>query len=351
MFGRGLYGKRFKESCGFRMDKANERLLQIVKHPAVFMHLLVLAMFTAVTMNVALAQDVQIATQAAEDTRQLDSSLLKNQEAFVKLENALLKTLEATTVSAEVSGRLSDWKVQEGHRISQGQLLGKVNDRAASIQLQQMKTALDRARLKHKSDVELRLAESRTEVSKNELERAIAANTRIADTFPLKEVERLKLLHQTNLLEVERAQQDRQVGALEVIQAEDQFRAAEELVQRHQIRSPVDGVIVSVRRRLGEWVEPGAEVLQIVNLDRLRIEGFVPAISSAEIEIGCSASVILTVGKEQIRREAKVSFVGHEVNPATGQIRIFLELPNSDLSLKPGMRAQAQIKVDELKHE
>lgn len=333
------------------MVKANEKLLQNVKQPTLVLHRLIMALLPAVMVNMALAQDVQVTAQTAEKAKQLDSSSVKTQESFVKLENALLKTIEATTISAEVSGRLSDWKVQEGHRVSQGQLLGKVNDRAALIQLQQVKTALDRARLKHNSDIELRLAESRTEVSKNELERAVAANTRIADTFPLKEVERLKLLHQTNLLEVERAEQDRQVGALDVIQAEDQFHAAEELVQRHQIKSPVDGVIVSVRRRLGEWVEPGAEVLQIVNLDRLRIEGFVPAISSTEIEIGSSASVILTIGKEQLRRDATVSFVGHEVNPATGQIRVFLELPNLDLSLKPGMRAQAQIQVGELKHE
>lgn len=263
----------------------------------------------------------------------------------ITVENALLKTLETTTVSAEVAGRIADLNIEEGKRVKAGQLLGKVNDRAVLLQLQQAKTARARARLKHDSDIELRLAQTRTEVSKNELDRAVAANERLADTFPLKEVERLKLVHQTNLLEVERATHDRMVGELEVQQAEDQLRTSEEIVERHQIRSPVDGMIVTVHRRQGEWVEPGTNVLQVVKLSRLRIEGFISASMVANVSDECKARVTLIQGNQRYQREAWVSFVSPEVNPVTGQVRVYLELPNEDLQLRPGMRAEAEILV------
>ncbi len=263
----------------------------------------------------------------------------------IAVENALLKTLETTTISAEVAGRIAELNIQEGNRVRAGQLLGKVNDRAVLLQLQQAKTALTRAQLKHQSDIELRLAKTRTEVSKNELDRAVAANERLADTFPLKEVERLKLVYQTNLLEVERATHDRRVGELEVQQAEDQLRTSGELVERHQIRSPVDGMIVALHRRQGEWVEPGTNVLQVVKLSRLRIEGFISASMAANVNADCKARVTLTQGKQKFQREASVSFVSPEVNPVTGQVRIYLELPNEDLTLRPGMRAEAEILV------
>lgn len=283
----------------------------------------------------------------AQDNNSAES--LPNKEGksdpSIAVENALLKTLETTTLSAEVAGRIAELSIQEGNRVTAGQLLGKVNDRAVLLQLQQAKTAMARARLKQQSDVELRLAQTRTEVSKNELDRAVAANQRLADTFPLKEVERLKLVHQTNLLEVERATHDRKVGELEVQQAEDQLRTSEELVERHQIRSPVDGMIVTLYRRQGEWVEPGTNVLQVVKLGRLRIEGFISASMAANVNAECKARVTLTQGKQRFQREASVSFISPEVNPVTGQVRVYLELPNEDLQLRPGMRAEAEILV------
>ena len=48
-------------------------------------------------------------------------------------------------------------------------------------------------------------------------------------------------------------------------------------LKKHRITSPLDGVIVQLYRKPGEWVSPGDPIARLVRMDRLRVEGFVDA--------------------------------------------------------------------------
>ena len=56
------------------------------------------------------------------------------------------------------------------------------------------------------------------------------------------------------------------VHEAEVGQAE--VEAAEENINRHQIRSPLNGMVVKVHRHAGEWVQPGDPVLHVIRIDQ-----------------------------------------------------------------------------------
>jgi len=266
----------------------------------------------------------------------------------VEVENALLKTIESTSVAAAVAGRIEEFKVREGDRVEIGQTLGRIRDAAVGLQLERAKIAMAMARKKQRSDIDLRLAQRKAEVANNELERAEIANTKIENTYPPKEIDRLRLVAASCALEIERAQYDREVGELEVMLAENDYRQAEELMDRHQIRSPAIGVVVSVNRRVGEWVEPGTELLQIVRIDRLRIEGFVNAAAADQGLVGQSAQVTVKKGSEEQQVPGTVVFVSPDANPVNGQIRVYLEIDNIDGGFRPGMRVQALIGQSQL---
>lgn len=54
--------------------------------------------------------------------------------------------------------------------------------------------------------------------------------------------------------------------------ANAQLLAAQEAVENLELRAPFDGVVCNLKARQGEWFSPGMPVLQLGNLDSLRVE-------------------------------------------------------------------------------
>jgi RND family efflux transporter MFP subunit len=263
--------------------------------------------------------------------------------ASIDVENALLKTIEATTVSAEVAGKIDRLAIVEGSTVNAGQEVGKVRDQAVRFQVEQSRIAMAVARKKQVSDIDLQLAQKKAAVARNELERAETANARIENTYPPKEIDRLRLVSESADLEIQRAEHEQELRELDVMIAENEYRQASELLSRHRIASPVDGVVVAMEHRVGEWVEPGTELFKIVKIDRLRIEGFINAASITEQLVDQSADVVVLKANEERRLTGKVVFVSPEANPVNGQVRVYLEIDNSQGEFRPGMRVRASI--------
>ncbi len=263
----------------------------------------------------------------------------------IVVSNAVLKTIESTVVASEVSGIISSFVAKEGMEVKQGQALGKVRDEALKLELARLKTATEIAKKKHASDIDKRLAIKSQAVAENEYQRAIQANAQVRDTYPVNEIDRLKLIADRAKLEVERANYVTEMAALEIAQTEHEYRKSYEIYTRHQITAPVSGVITSVEKKVGEWVEPGADLLRIVRLDRLRIEGFVTAEQTITNLVGREAQVTVAIGNKSHETTGKVVFVSPDVNSINSLVRVYLEIDNSRSELRPGLQVKANILV------
>ena len=79
-------------------------------------------------------------------------------------------------------------------------------------------------------------------------------------------------------------------------------------------------------------------------LDRLRAEGFVPARELGENLAG--RPVVLTVdlpGKPGAQFPGKLTFVSPEINAVNGQVRVWAEIENTGMELRPGNQAAMSI--------
>lgn len=261
----------------------------------------------------------------------------------VVVQNAILKTLETTTLGAQVAGMISHFDVREGMQVKIGQELGKIRDEAVKLELERLKTSIDIARKKFSNTIDRQLAAKSLAVAENEYQRALNANRLVADTYPLNEIDRLKLISDRAKLEVERAEYQTMMAGLDVKQAEHEYRKSYEVYTRHRIHAPVTGMIVALEKHVGEWAEPGTGLLRIVRLDRLRIEGFIPAADATANLVGRSADVEIQVGQTALRTTAQVVFITPDVNPVNGLVRLFLEVDNQTLELRPGLIVKASI--------
>ncbi len=69
-------------------------------------------------------------------------------------------------------------------------------------------------------------------------------------------------------------------------------REQAELVARHRLPAPFAGVVAAKMAETGEWVQRGTPVLELIDLDSLRIDVQVPQERHAELQAGASYSLL-----------------------------------------------------------
>jgi multidrug efflux pump subunit AcrA (membrane-fusion protein) len=105
-------------------------------------------------------------------------------------------------------------------------------------------------------------------------------------------------------------------------------------------------MIVEILTQVGEWVEPGAPVLRMVYLDRLRVEGFVDAARASNDLVGQVVDISIQLGDEQTHAtKGKLTFVSPEVHPVNGMVRVWAEIDNEQGLFRPGLQATMKLKL------
>lgn len=109
---------------------------------------------------------------------------------------------------------------------------------------------------------------------------------------------------------------------------------------RLEIHAPFGGLLETDTAELGSLLQPGALCATIVQLDPIRLVGFVPEIDVDKVQTGAMAGARLTSGREVVGR---VSFVARTADPATRTFLVEVTVPNADLSIRDGQTAEIGI--------
>lgn len=284
--------------------------------------------------EVSMAQeDISPAKQEASDLQE---------SIQLAVESPILKSIDSTTIAAPVAGIIQSVRIKEGMRVKAGEELAKIKDTAIRILAEKAKVSVEKAKKQLDSDIDLRLATKSMEVAKNEFERAVEANAKVADVYPRNEIDRLRLVMDRSILEMERTRLTTDLLQMELRIAEWEYKQHLEQSYRHSITSPCDGIILSVEKRPGEWIELGGGMAEVIEIDKLRIEGFLQAESIHQDMIGTKALVVVE-SPVRAEAEAELVFVSPEVNPLNSQVRVFLEVDNQSGKLRPGMRPKVTL--------
>lgn len=233
------------------------------------------------------------------------------------------------------------------------------------------------AAMKAANDVAVRHAVKSRDTSKAEFDRAVQARKAFEKSISQTELDRLKLVLERNELEIEKAQFEKDLADLqqqieessiiEQDQIVDRLKLSVEQAQlqnevdaltrdvkarmldqaklqlaRRGLRSPLDGEVAEVFRHRGEWLEPGQRVMRIVRLDRLKVEGFVDSRAITSSLRGASVRVRVTPNDEDKPAivKGKIVFISSEIDAVNGQVRVWAEVENPDLVLRPGLPAE-----------
>lgn len=208
-------------------------------------------------------------------------------------------TDENIIIYPEYSGILTNVSVNEGDRVSKGQVLARIDDGGLQNELAQLE-----------------------------------AQERLAKTT----FERQERLWEQNI-----------GSEMQYLEAKTNYEALQSSVNRLKsqldktvVRAPFSGVVDDVISEQGEVVNPGQnQLFRLISLDNMYVEAQVPENYLNTVSKGTDVKVnIGSVGREF---EGKISQVGNNINPNNRTFRIEVEVPNDKSLIKPNQIATIKL--------
>ena len=113
-----------------------------------------------------------------------------------------------------------------------------------------------------------------------------------------------------------------------------------EIVDRHKILAPFDGVVVEKSAEVGEWVTSARSVLSFVDTDNLRLDIQVPQ-EQVELTTESHRVTVRLAGDNEESFEANIEARSPLIDPQTRTFQVRIRLDDHPAHVRPGMSAEA----------
>jgi len=119
--------------------------------------------------------------------------------------------------------------------------------------------------------------------------------------------------------------------------------AAEMDMERLVIKAPFKGLLESDAAELGSLMQPGSLCATVIQLDPIKLVGFVPESDVDRVRVGALAGAELASGK---RVQGKVTFLSRSADLTTRTFEVEITVPNPDLAIRDGQTAAILVAAD-----
>jgi RND family efflux transporter MFP subunit len=222
---------------------------------------------------------------------------------------------QRVSLSAEVGGRVAEIAVEVGDLVEKGDLLARLDD-------ERLRIARDLAR------AEVEMARANLEKSRRDAQRQVNLyQGQVTSEYSLEQAD-LKARVDEGQLKVTRAR----------------LAAAERDLADASIISPVGGEITRRYVELGELVEAGTPLFDIVKIDRVKVVVHVSELEIARLHKGQEAEVSVD-GHPGVLFRGTVSTISAQANPQTRAFPVEILIVNDRTEkLLPGFIGRARIR-------
>ncbi|KIN60599.1 Efflux transporter, RND family, MFP subunit [Sulfitobacter noctilucae] len=243
-------------------------------------------------------------------------------------------------VRSETSAIVISEPLRKGAKITQGEALCVLDPGTRGAALDEARARLSEAQSRV-PEAEARVEEARArldeaEINQNAASRLVqdgyASQTRVAGADAATAAARAGVTTATSGLSAARSGIQAATAAV---------ASAEKEIERLEILAPFDGLLESDTAELGSLLQPGALCATIIQLDPIKLVGFVPETEVNRVSLGARAGARLAAGGGEVVGE--VTFLSRSADPETRTFRVEIEVPNGDLAIRDGQTAEIAI--------
>jgi membrane fusion protein, multidrug efflux system len=229
-----------------------------------------------------------------------------------------LNAFEDSDVAAGAAGKVLSVHVERGSLVKKGDVLVRLDSRAASAQAAEARAQLE-------------LARTQKELAEGDCER----NQKLFEGGSVSTAD-----HQ-------RAQAQCRNAAAQAAAAEARVQLVETNLSDTTLRAPFDGMVAERVVAVGEYVRQDSRVVTMLATDPLRLEFTVPEASAAGVQKDQEVEFTLTADPNTVLR-TKVTYVGPALRRGTRDLVVEALVPNPGHKLLPGQFATAKLRLGEL---
>ncbi|WP_323006946.1 efflux RND transporter periplasmic adaptor subunit [Pseudorhodobacter sp.] len=242
-------------------------------------------------------------------------------------------------VKSETSGLIVSEPLRRGAYVTRDQALCVLDPGTRQAQLKEAQARLMEA-TSRLPESESRLIEARARVSEAEInaraatrlsQDGFASETRVAATIAAVESARAG---------VNAAQSGVSAATAGIRSAEAGIEAAEREIARLTLTAPFDGLLETDTAELGALLQPGAPCATVIQLDPIKLVGFLAETDVDKVSVGAMARARLASGRETVGR---VTFLSRSADPLTRTFRVEVTVANDGLNIRDGQTAELMI--------
>lgn len=289
------------------------------------------------------AEDASIAKP--EEERQV--SVLVQRSVAQPLDNAILargrtEAARQVDVRSETSGLIVSTPLRRGAYVTAGQALCVLDTGTRQASLKEAEARLLEAGSRL-PEAEARLIEARARLAEAEINQraasqlsqdGYASETRVAATKAAVESARAG---------VSSAESGVEAATSGIISSEAAVEAAEREISRLTIKAPFDGLLETDTAELGALLQPGAACATVIQLDPIKLVGFLAETDVDKVNVGAIAQARLASGRQTVGR---VTFLSRSADPQTRTFRVEVTVSNDDLNIRDGQTAELLIATE-----
>ena len=122
--------------------------------------------------------------------------------------------------------------------------------------------------------------------------------------------------------------------------AEAAVASAEKEIERLTLVAPFKGILETDTAEIGSLLQPGSLCATIIQIDPIKVVGFVPESEVQRVKIGARTATQLVSGQAVY---GNVTFISRAADPLTRTFRVEIDVANPDLSIRDGQTAEILI--------
>ena len=251
-----------------------------------------------------------------------------------------INPLSTVSIGTQASGRIAEIYVDYNSEVKQGQLLALIDQDNAKANVAQREAALEIAK------AQVAVEENNIKYYKKALDRISKLNaSKYSAVKDLEAAER----------DYDNAQAQLTLEQAQVKQAEAALNSAKTELSYTEIKSPVDGIVISKAVEVGQTVAASFSTPELFSvaedLTKMQIEASVVEADIAKVKDGQTARFTVDSYNDEYFY-GKVVQVRNEAVTTSNVVTytVVIEIDNSALKLKPGMTANVEIITADIKN-
>lgn len=260
-------------------------------------------------------------------------------------------TFEATEiiVSAEATGRILCFDVEEGSTVESGNIVGAIDSIQLHLQRRQL-IAQQSALLSSRPDVKKQVASIREEIAKQKSELARVENMLRDGAATQKQYDdigaHIRILK--GKLEAALSTLDKNTSSINgnSVAIEAQIAALDDRIAKCRINSPVSGTLLVKYTQAGELASPGKPLMKVANLDEIFLRAYFTSEQLADITLGDTVTVIADFGgDERYSYEGRITWIASESEFTPKSIQTRDSRANLVYAVKIAVKNDGRLKI------